>query len=324
MTNRFYDIDTAEQKDALASWHDGPTKQAIRNFVRRVSSQDSPDYVPPDERIAAFDNDGTLWCEKPSYVQEIFIIKYFHEQAALHPELRDVQPFKAFVEDDRAYFQALSIEEIDTLILQAVSDLPQDEYVQKVRSFFQESLHPHYQRPFTEMAYAPMVELMTYLRQHEFQIYVVTGGETDFVRQIAEKMYGVPSSHVIGSSVMVKLETQHDRPLLIRQKSMVEPLNEGPGKVVNIHVHIGQPPILSVGNSNGDLDMLLYTEHQARPHLPLLIHHDDEEREFAYDHGAEKALQAATLHGWNIISMKRDFKHVFSIASTEATYNTAR
>ncbi|GHO82085.1 HAD family hydrolase [Dictyobacter formicarum] len=322
MTNHSYNIHTAKQEGALASWRDGSTKQAILNFVQQVSAQDSPTYVPPAERIAAFDNDGTLWCEKPSYVQEIFVIKYFHEQAELHPELREVQPFKAFVENDRAYFQALSIQEVDKLILQAVSDMPQDEYVQKVRSFFQESLHPHYQRPFTEMAYAPMIELMAYLRQHEFQIYLVTGGETDFVRQVAEKMYEVPHSHVIGSSVMVKLETHHDQPRLIRQKSMLEPLNEGPGKVINMHVHIGQAPILAVGNSNGDLDMLLYTEHQARPNLPLLIHHDDSEREFAYDHGAERALQAATMHDWNIISMKNDFNHIFSEIPAEAACGT--
>ncbi|GCE23466.1 HAD family hydrolase [Dictyobacter kobayashii] len=325
MTDHAYNInidtDTSTHAEPLASWQDGPTKRAILKFVQQVTDKSSSTYVPVAERIAAFDNDGTLWCEKPSYTQEIFIIKYFHEQAERHPELREVQPFKAFLENDRAYFQALSIQEVGKLVLQAVADLPQEEYVQKVRTFFEETLHPHYQRPFTEMAYAPMMELIGYLRQHEFQVYLVTGGETDFVREIAEKMYGIPRSHVIGSAVMVKLETYHDQPMLVRQKSMLEPFNEGTGKVVNIHVHIGQQPILAVGNSNGDLDMLLYTEHQSRPHLPLLIHHDDSEREFAYERGAERALQAATLHDWNIISMKNDFKHIFSFAQIDATYS---
>lgn len=301
----------AQAADPLQSWNDSQIKQHILHFVQQVTNSDSPAYVPPVERIAAFDNDGTLWCEKPSYVQELFIIQYFRQQVELDPNLRDMQPFKAFWEEDRAYFKALSIQEVMKLALQAVSDIPQNEYVQNVQNFFESGQHPIYQQPFTELAYTPMKELITYLRQQDFQVYIVTGGETDFVREVSEKIYGISRTHVIGSPVMVKLETREGQSVLVRQKQMIEPFNEGAGKVVNIHLHIGRKPILAVGNSNGDLDMLLYTADQAGPNLPLLIHHDDAEREFAYERGAEKALQTATARNWPIISMKNDFQRIF-------------
>ncbi|GER89556.1 acid phosphatase [Dictyobacter vulcani] len=309
--------------EPLQSWQDGPTRTAIINFVQQVTDSTHPAYVPPAERIAAFDNDGTLWCEKPSYVQEMFIIKYFHARVEQHPELRHVQPFKAFWEDDRAYFKALSIQEIGQLVLEAVASIPQAEYIKNVQAFFKDTQHPLYNRPFTELAFKPMLELVEYLHAHQFQVYIVTGGETDFVREVSEQMYGIPRSKVIGSAVMVKFEMHDERPVLVRQKSMQEPFNEGAGKAINIHLHIGRQPILAVGNSNGDLDMLLYIEDQQRPTLPLLIHHDDAEREFAYEHGAEKALQTATERDWQIISMKNDFKHIFSFVPEQITNTSA-
>ncbi|GCE31094.1 haloacid dehalogenase [Dictyobacter alpinus] len=313
------DQTTSTYEEPLQSWQDGATRTAIINFVQRVTDSTHPAYVPPAERIAAFDNDGTLWCEKPTYVQEIFIIKHFHNQVEQQPELRHVQPYKAFWENDRSYFETLDMEAINQLMLQAISSIPQAEYIQRVQDFFRDIRHPHYNRPVTELAFTPMLELIEYLNAYQFQIYIVTGGETDFVREISEKMYGIPRSKVIGSSVAVKFELHNGRPVLVRQMSMLEPFNEGEGKAINIHHHIGQQPILAVGNSNGDLDMLLYIEDQQRSTLPLLIHHDDAEREFAYEEGAERALKAAAERNWNIISMKNDFKRIFSFVPERVT-----
>jgi phosphoserine phosphatase len=178
---------TGSTQEPLQSWRAGPTKQAIIEFVQQITDETHPAYLPPSERIAAFDNDGTLWCEKPSYTQEGFIIQYFRNCAERDPQLRTMQPYKAFWDDDRAYFKTLDIQEVGKLVLQAVANVSQEEYTQTIRQFFAEARHPLYHRPFTDMAYAPMLELIDYLQQHNFQTYIVTGGETDFVREICEE-----------------------------------------------------------------------------------------------------------------------------------------
>ena len=296
----------------LKSWRAGPTKQAIIEFVQQITDETRPSYLPPAERIAAFDNDGTLWCEKPSYVQEGFIIQFFRDSAKKDPQLRNKQPYKAFLENDRAYFTTLGIQEVAELVLQAVANLPQEEYVENIRHFFAEALHPLYHQPFTSTAYTPMIELISYLQQHNFQAYIVTGGETDFVREICEEIYGIERSHIIGSAVKVEIETRNGHPILIRKNALLKPFNEGAGKAINIHLHIGRRPIIAVGNSDGDIDMLHFTADQNKPSLALLMHHDDDEREFAYENGALDALQMARENAWQIISMKKDFESIFS------------
>ncbi|GCF06908.1 HAD family hydrolase [Dictyobacter arantiisoli] len=297
---------------ALASWRDGPTKRAILQFVEQVTDRNSPTYVAPAKRIAAFDNDGTLWCEKPSYTQELFIIQHFRHCVEADPQLREVQPYKAFWENDRAYFKNLTIQELGVIIIQAVSSSLQADYEAEIHDFFVHNQHPTYHRPFTETAYVPMLELVCYLQDNAFQVYIVTGGDTDFVRSVSEIMYGIPRSHVIGTSVEIKLDVRDGQPILARQNKIIEPFNEGTGKAINMHLHIGQRPILSVGNSDGDIDMLHFTTHPDHPTLPLLIQHDDDEREFAYDTGAKKAQEMARERGWHIISMKKDFQRVFA------------
>jgi phosphoglycolate phosphatase-like HAD superfamily hydrolase len=299
-------------KEPLRSWRAGPTRQAIIAFVQQITDETLPTYLPPSERIAAFDNDGTLWCEKPSYVQEGFIIQFFRNSAERDPQLRNRQPYKAFLENDRAYFKTLGIHEVGELVLQAVANLPQEEYVQNIRQFFAEERHPLYHRPFTDTAYIPMLELIRYLQQHNFQNYIVTGGETDFVREVCEELYGIERSHIIGSAVKIDIDMHNGHPIIIRKNTLLEPFNEGAGKAINIHLHIGRQPIIAVGNSDGDIDMLHFTKDQHKPALALLMHHDDDEREFAYEDGATNALQLAIERSWHIISMKNDFERIFS------------
>jgi phosphoglycolate phosphatase-like HAD superfamily hydrolase len=305
---------SAYHQEPLPSWRAGSTRHAIIEFVRQITDETLPTYLPPSERIAAFDNDGTLWCEKPSYVQEGFIIQFFRNSAERDPQLRSRQPYKAFWENDRAYFVTLGIQEVGELVLQAVANLPQEEYIQNIRQFFAEARHPLYHQPFTRTAYTPMLELIRYLQQHQFQTYIVTGGETDFVREISEEIYGIERSHIIGSAVMIDIDTQNGHPIIIRKNSLLQPFNEGAGKAINIHLHIGRRPIIAIGNSDGDIDMLHFTADQDKPSLALLMHHDDDEREFAYDEGATKALQFAKESSWQIISMKNDFERIFSFA----------
>lgn len=303
---------TMISQEPLQSWRAGPTKEAIIAFVQQITDETLPSYLPPAERIATFDNDGTLLCEKPSYVQEGFIIQFFRNSAERDPQLRNRQPYKAFWENDRAYFTALGIQEVAELVLQAVANLPQEEYIQNIRQFFAEARHPLYQQPYPNTAYVPMIELVSYLQQHNFQVYIVTGGETDFVREICEETYGIERGHIIGSAVMVDIEIQDGHPILIRKNSLLEPFNEGAGKAINIHLRIGRRPVIAVGNSDGDIDMLHFTADQQKPSLALLMHHDDDEREFAYEDGALNALQFAREQAWQIISMKNDFEHIFS------------
>ena len=305
-------ISKARSKEILPSWREGATRQAIIDFVEQVTDQTQPGYLAPAERIAAFDNDGTLWCEKPSYVQEGFIIQFFRDSAERDPQLRDQQPYKAFWEDDRAYFKTLGIQEVGELVLQAVANLPQEAYVEKIRQFFAEARHPLYHQPFTSTTYIPMVELISYLQQHNFQTYIVTGGETDFVREICEELYGIERGHIIGSAVMVDIDMHKGHPIIIRKNALLKPFNEGVGKAINIHLHIGRRPVIAVGNSDGDIDMLHFTQDQDKPSLALLMHHDDGEREFFYEDGANNALRHARERSWHIISMKDDFERIFS------------
>lgn len=300
----------------LNSWADGPTKKAIIDFVSRVTLDDGPDYVAPEARIAVFDNDGTLWCEKPAYIQLDFLVRRLAAQAARDPALKDKQPYQAAAAGDLGWFgdavtkhyrgddSALKV--LAGGILSAYAGLTVEEHAEQVVAFFDSATHPTLKRPYTACGYLPMVELLRFLEANGFTNYIASGGGRDFMRPITPQMYGIPPERVIGSSVGLDFEDGQ-----LTTSSKPEFLNDGPVKVVRIWDRIGRRPILAAGNSNGDIEMLEYT-HAGGPSLPILVRHDDADREFDYAAGAEKALEVASNNGWVVASIRDDWTSVFS------------
>jgi phosphoglycolate phosphatase-like HAD superfamily hydrolase len=298
----------------LDSWNDGATTSALVEFVERAVAE-----VPVEERVAVFDNDGTLWCEKPAYVQLDFLVRRLAEQAAADPSLATTQPYEAAAAGDLAWFDDAVTKhyqgddaELKVLaggILSAHAGLTVEEHAARVAAFFADATHPTLGRKYTACGYQPMVELLRYLEANGFTNYVVSGGGRDFMRPVTEQMYGIPPERVVGSSVGV---TFRDGDLVTTAQP--EFLNDGPVKPVRIWGRTGRRPILAAGNSNGDVEMLQYAAAGAGPALALLVRHDDADREFAYTAGAERALDLATVHGWTIASMRDDWACVFSEA----------
>jgi phosphoglycolate phosphatase-like HAD superfamily hydrolase len=296
---------------ALDSWTDGPTKSAIVDFVDRVTTQ-GPDYVAPEERIAVFDNDGTLWCEKPMYIQLDFLIRRFAEQAAADPSLREKQPYKAAVEGDLKWFgEAVTkhyqgddsdFKPLVGAILTAHHEITVDEHRGRIEAFFNEAKHPTLGRPYTACGYRPMVELLRYLEDNGFTNYIVSGGGRDFMRPVTGQLYGIPPERVVGSSVGLDYRDGN-----LFTTSQPEFLDDGPMKPVRLWSRIGRRPILAAGNANGDIEMLEFTRG-----LRLLVLHDDGDREFDYTAGAEKSLDRAATDGWTVVSMRNDWATVFS------------
>jgi phosphoglycolate phosphatase-like HAD superfamily hydrolase len=296
----------------LESWNDGPAKSAIVDFVGRVIAD-----VPLEQRVAVFDNDGTLWCEKPAYIQLDFLVRRLAEQAGADPSLKDTQPYKAAAEGDLAWFgdavtkhyngDDSAMEVLAGGILSAYAGLTVDEHAERVKAFFAGASHPTLGRPYTECGYLPMVELLRYLESSGFTNYIASGGGRDFMRPVTTQMYGIPPERVIGSSVGLDFVDGH-----LRTTAKPEFLDDGPVKPVRIWGRTGRRPILAVGNSNGDIQMLEHAAAGAGPSLCLLVLHDDADREFDYVAGAEKALEEAKSRGWTIASMKNDWATVFS------------
>jgi phosphoglycolate phosphatase-like HAD superfamily hydrolase len=291
----------------LESWHDGPTKSTIVEFVSRAAVD-----VPPEERVAVFDNDGTLWCEKPAYVQLDFLVRRLAEQAAADPSLAATQPYQAAAAGDLQWFGDAVTKHYDGDdsqlkvlaggILSAYAGLTVEDHAERVRAFFADARHPTLDRPYTACGYAPMVELLRYLEDNGFTNYIVSGGGRDFMRPVTAQLYGVPPERVIGSSVGLQFEDGR----LVTTK-VPEFLNDGPVKPVRIWGRTGRRPILAAGNSNGDIEMLQYVDG-----LRLLVRHDDADREFDYATGAERVLDLATSGGWTVASMKNDWTTVFA------------
>jgi phosphoserine phosphatase len=302
---------SAAAADPLPSWNDGAAKQRILAFVDAVTREGGPSWVAPEERIAVFDNDGTLWVEKPTYTQVFFLLERIQALAPQHPDWQTKQPFAAALARDMKTLGGFGMREFIELLAATHTGMEQEEFEGQIARFFATAKHPRWERPFQELVYQPQLELMQYLRDHGFQVFIVTGGGRVFVRSIAEEVYGVPRHMVVGSAAQTRFEMVGGKPRLLRLAEIAEPINDKAGKPVNIERSIGRIPILAVGNSDGDLQMLQYsTSHGARS-LQVLVHHDDAEREYAYDHGTEKALAAAAEHGWVIVSMKGDFRRVF-------------
>ncbi|MEF2977840.1 HAD family hydrolase [Subtercola sp. YIM 133946] len=305
----------------MDSWNDGPTRTAIVDFVERVSTPGGPDFVEAAKRVAVFDNDGTLWCEKPMPVQLDFTVRRLGELAAQRPELREQQPYKASYENDLHWLGAAMVkhyhgDDADLRLLMAAvtaafESVAVEQYDQSVREFFASAQHPTLHRSYLSCAYQPMTELLAFLEQNGFTCYIASGGDRDFMRPVAEELYGISPERVIGSALGLSYQSDSGTSSLL-YKAAMDFFDDGPEKPVRIWSRIGRRPILSVGNSNGDLPMLAFSESPGTPALRLLVHHDDAEREFADDGGAEDALAESALKNWTVVSMKNDWNTVFS------------
>jgi phosphoglycolate phosphatase-like HAD superfamily hydrolase len=302
----------------LESWNDGGAKRAIVDFVTQVTTANSPTFVPLAERIATFDNDGTLWLEKPLYIQLQHGLRAIGKAAAEKPELRDRQPFKAVYENDLAWLGKAAADYakgdqsgVLTLVAglaEVLQGITVEAFEADVLDFLSNAQDAHFKQPYKQLTYKPMVELVHYLQANGFQVYITSGGGRDFMRAICEEVYGIPRAMTIGSSVTFKYsEDDQGAVQVLRTKEIEQPIDDGPGKPLHIHRAIGRKPIMAAGNSDGDIHMLKY----AGSGLRLLVHHDDAEREYAYDGGSEKALQLAAQDGWLVVSMKHDWKTVF-------------
>ena len=305
----------------LSSWNDTPTRQAILDFVASLVDKSSPSYVPPHKRIAVFDNDGTLWCEKPMYIQFDYLLRKMAEQAENEPELRSQQPWKAAWTKDLEWLGGAVTKHYQgddsdlAVVIKGILSLAEGTTIEQLeaeaRQFIQTARHPTLGFSYQNCIYLPMLELLQYLESSGFTNYIVSGGGRDFMRGFAEGLYGIPRERVIGSTLAYRYVVDDDGADSIVQRAELDVVDDGPGKPVQIWNIIGRRPILAAGNSNGDLQMLNFTGGNALPALRLLILHDDAEREFAYQAGAEAVLKTAESNGWTSVSIKNDWNKVF-------------
>jgi hypothetical protein len=303
--------------DPLPSWNAGPVKAGIINFVSTVTDATSPDYVPPGERIATFDNDGTLWSEKPVYFQLLFAIDRVKALAPQHPEWKTQQPYKAVLENDMEALADAGEQGLLQLVMASHVGMTTAEFSQIVEQWLASAEHPHFKRPYTELVYQPMLELLDYLRANGFKTFIVSGGGIEFMRPWVEAVYGIPPEQVIGSSIKTQFEMRDGLPVLVRLPE-VNFIDDKAGKPVGINQHIGRRPIAAFGNSDGDLQMLQWTAAGDGPRFLLIVHHTDAEREWAYDRDShvgrlDKALAEADKNGWTVMDMKRDWKRIYPV-----------
>jgi phosphoserine phosphatase len=307
------------QDDPLPAWKPGPIKARVVEFVRRVTAAGTADYVPPAARIATFDNDGTLWAEQPMYVQLAFTVDRVKALAPEHPEWKDTQPFKAVLEGDLRGVAAGGERGAAELLAATHAGMTTDEFERIVGDWLARARHPRFQRPYTELVYQPMLEVLAYLRASGFKTFIVSGGGVEFMRPWAERVYGVPPEQVIGSSLKTRFELRPTGPVLVRL-SELDFVDDGDGKPVGIEKFIGRRPIAAFGNSDGDLPMLQWTAAGTGPRLMLLVHHTDGEREWSYDRQSpigrlDRALDEARTRGWVVVDMKRDWTRVFAFSA---------
>ena len=303
--------------DPLPSWNDGKAKQSIVNFVTKVTKAGSPDFVPAPQRIATFDNDGTLWAEQPVYFQLLFAIDRVKALAPQHPEWQTQEPFASLLKGDRKGAMAGGEQALLEIVMATHAGMTTEEFENTVKDWLATARHPKTGKLYTEMVYQPMLELLTYLRANGFKTFIVSGGGIEFMRPWTEKVYGVPPEQVVGSSIKTQWEVRSGKPALVRLPE-VNFIDDKTGKPVGINAHIGRRPIAAFGNSDGDQQMLEWTQAGTGARLMMLVHHDDAKREWAY--GPESkigtfsdALMAeANQQGWTVISMKDDWKKVFA------------
>ena len=304
----------------LTSWREGPAKRAIVEFVARVCGADGSEPVPVEERVATFDNDGTLWCEKPMPIQLDFILRRLVEMAERDEALRARQPWKAACEHDFSWFSAAITEHyagdetraklLAGGVLAAFDAISVEDFEARAEAFLRSAQNPKLGRGYLDTAYAPMVELLAFLASNGFTTYIASGGGRDFMRPISQEVYGIPRERVIGSTIALEYAADEHGGQIMR-KAEADYLDDGPQKPIRIWSRTGRRPLLAAGNANGDVPMLHFTQHADKPSLRLLVLHDDDEREFAYTTGAERALEQAAREAWTVVSMRNDWSTVF-------------
>ncbi len=305
----------ASAADHLPSWHDTAPKKAIVSFVEKVTKEGSPDFVPPAERIATFDNDGCLWAEQPMYFQLLFALDRVKAMAPQHPEWKDKEPFASLLKGDVKGALAGGEAAIGQIVMTTHAGMTTEEFEEIVKEWIATAKHPKTGRHFTEMIYQPMLELLAYLRAHGFKTFIVSGGGIEFMRPWTEKVYGIPPEQVVGSSGKTKFEMRDGKPVLVKVPE-VNFIDDKTGKPIGIQSHIGRRPIAAFGNSDGDLQMLQWTAAGKGPRFCLFVHHTDSEREWAYDREShigrlDKGLDEAKAKGWTVVSIKDDWKSIF-------------
>jgi phosphoglycolate phosphatase-like HAD superfamily hydrolase len=307
----------ASAAEVLPSWNDGPSKRAIVKFVTEVTTTGSPTFVPVTDRLAVFDNDGTLWCEQPIYFQFAFALDRVKAVAPRHPEWKEQMPFAAILKGDLKGLVASGEKGLAAVLAATHTGMTTDEFTRIAKDWFATAKHPRYKRPYTDLTYQPMVELLGYLRDNGFKTFIVSGGGIEFIRIFSDSAYGIPTEQVIGSTGELQFRMGPDgKPVLLRLPK-VSLVDDGPGKPVGMQRFIGRRPIFAFGNSDGDQQMLEWTAAGDGPRFMALVHHTDAEREYAYDRAShigklDKALDEATARGWTVVDMKQEWKKVFS------------
>jgi phosphoglycolate phosphatase-like HAD superfamily hydrolase len=306
--------------DPLPSWNDREAKSAIIEFVKRVTVKDSPDFVPVAERIATFDNDGTLWSEQPVYFQGRFALDRVRAMAADHPEWHNTEPFKSVIAGDMKGLMATGKEGLEKVLLATHANMTAEQFEASVRDWLETAKHPKTGKLFTQMIFQPMLELLDYLRANDFKTFIVSGGGIDFMRVFSEQVYGIPPEQVIGTMIDAKFEMRDGVPTIVKTGNLIL-MDDKVGKPVGIYRHIGRRPIFAAGNSDGDLQMLQYTtiardRNDTTPRFGLIVHHTDADREWAYDRQShigqlDKALDEASQRGWVVVDMKADWSQIY-------------
>ncbi len=310
------------EHDPLPAWNNGPAKKAILAFVKETTEKSSPKFVEPADRIATFDQDGTLWTEHPLYAQAMFALDRLGQLAPQHPEWKDKQPFKAVLDRDREAMAKFTEQDWMEIVAVTHAGMSTEEFQTLVKQWLATAKTPRFDRPYTELVYEPMLEVMNYLREKGFRTYIVTGGGQEFVRVYSEQVYGVPPEQVVGSSIVTKYENANGKPVLMREPNVFL-IDDGPGKAIGINLFIGKRPYVAFGNSGGDEEMLQWTQAGEGARLMMLVHHDDATREYAYGPGgglpdthvgtfSDELMSEAKSKGWIVISMKDDWKRIFA------------
>lgn len=305
------------QLDPLPSWNEGQAKQSIVEFVARVTTEGHEDFVPPQQRVATFDNDGTLWAEQPIYFQVAFAFDRIKAMANSHPEWKDLQPYKSVLDGDVQALAATGEKGLLAIIGATHSGMTTDVFTEEVENWLATARHPRFDKPYTDLAYKPMVELLEFLRSKGFKTFIVSGGGIEFMRPWTEATYGIPPEQVVGSSGVVEFQMGADGKPVLQKVDKVEFVDDGPGKPVGINRFIGRRPIFAFGNSDGDQQMLEWTAAAEGARFMGIVHHTDDKREWAYDRKShvgklDKALDEGTKRGWTIVDMKNDWKTIFT------------
>ena len=309
-------------QDRLPSWNDGKTKDSIIAFVTEVTKEGGPNYVRPEDRIATFDQDGTTWVSHPIYAQAVFALDRVKELAPQNPEWKDKEPFKSVINNDKSAIGKFSESDWEVIIAATHAGMSTEDFQKIVKQWLSKAKDPRWQKPYTNLVYQPMIEVMNYLRDNGFKTYIVTGGGQEFVRTYSEDIYGVPPEQVIGSSILTNYEYVDGKPVLQREPKVFF-INDKTGKPIGINLFIGKRPYAAFGNSTGDREMLEWTQAGSGKRLMMLVYHDDKEREYAYGPAgglpnthvgtfSQELMDEANEKGWIVISMKNDWKRIFS------------